>query len=224
MAYYSENPKFHVAVDCIIFGLVDGQLCLLLTKRNFEPEMGKWSLMGGFVQEGESTDDAARRVLTQLTGLENVYMEQVQSFGAVNRDPGERVISIAYYALLGPGEYDPELLSSHNASWVPLEELPPLGFDHPEMVSRALALLRRKLTSEPIGFNLLPELFTLSQLQTLYETILGEPIDKRNFRKRIAETVCIEKTGLIDKMTSRRGASLYRFNVSQYDSDPKFRI
>ena len=224
MAFYSDNSKFYVAVDCIIFGLVEGRLCLLLTKRDFEPEKGKWSVMGGFVHDGESADMAARRVLTQLTGLENVYMEQVHAFGSVNRDPGERVISIAYYALLGPGEYDPELLVSHNASWVPVEELPPLGFDHPEMVSRALGLIRRKFTTEPIGFNLLPELFTLSQLQTLYETILGESIDKRNFRKRIADTVCIEKTGLIDKTTSRRGASLYRFNDSQYHSDPKFRI
>lgn len=224
MAFYSDNPKFYVAVDCIIFGLVEEQLCLLLTKRDFEPEKGKWSVMGGFVQDDESADDAARRVLSQLTGLENVYMEQVHAFGAVNRDPGERVISIAYYALLGPGEYDSELLVSHNASWVPVGALPPLGFDHPEMVSRALDLIRSKFSIEPIGFNLLPELFTLSQLQTLYETILGEPIDKRNFRKRIAETGCIERTDLIDKTTSRRGASLYRFNDSRYHAEHKFRI
>ncbi|MBD5322112.1 MAG: NUDIX hydrolase [Bacteroides sp.] len=224
MAFYSDNPKFYVAVDCIIFGLVEGQLCLLLTRRDFEPERGKWSVMGGFVQTDESADDAARRVLRQLTGLENVYMEQVGAFGAVNRDPGERVISIAYYALLGPGEYDPQLLANHNASWVPVDTLPQLGFDHPEMVSRTLELIRRKFSTEPIGFNLLPELFTLSQLQTLHETILGEPIDKRNFRKRVAETACIEKTDLIDKTSSRRGASLYRFNDSRYHSDPKFRI
>ena len=224
MAFYSDNPKFYVAVDCIIFGLVEGQLCLLLTSRDFEPEKGKWSVMGGFVQTDESADDAARRVLRQLTGLENVYMEQVGAFGAVNRDPGERVISIAYYALLGPGEYDPQLLANHNASWVPVDTLPQLGFDHPGMVSRTLELIRRKFSTEPIGFNLLPELFTLSQLQTLHETILGEPIDKRNFRKRVAETACIEKTDLIDKTSSRRGASLYRFNDSRYHSDPKFRI
>lgn len=224
MAFYSDNPKFYVAVDCIIFGLVEGQLCLLLTRRDFEPEKGKWSVMGGFVQTDESADDAARRVLRQLTGLENVYMEQVGAFGAVNRDPGERVISIAYYALLGPGEYDPQLLANHNASWVPVDTLPQLGFDHPGMVSRTLELIRRKFSTEPIGFNLLPELFTLSQLQTLHETILGEPIDKRNFRKRVAETACIEKTDLIDKTSSRRGASLYRFNDSRYHSDPKFRI
>lgn len=224
MEYYSENPRFYVAVDCIIFGLVDGKLCLLLAKRRFEPEKGKWSVMGGFVQVNESTDDAARRVLKHLTGLENVYMEQVHAFGAINRDPGERVVSIAYYALLGPGEYDTELLKGHNASWVDINEIPPLGFDHPEMVSRALALIRRKFSIEPIGFNLLPELFTLSQLQSLYETILGCPIDKRNFRKRIADTDCIEKTGMIDKTRSRRGAILYRFNDNKYNTDLKFKI
>jgi len=223
VAFYSENPRFYIAVDCIIFGLVEGRLCLLLTKRDFEPEKGKWSVMGGFVQEGESVDDAGRRVLLQLTGLENVYMEQVHAFGAVDRDPGERVVSVAYYALLGPSEYDPGLLARHNACWVRLDELPPLGFDHPEMVRRALALIRRKFSTEPIGFNLLPELFTLSQLQTLYETILGEPIDKRNFRKRIAETGCVEKTDLIDKTGSRRGASLYRFNDSLYNA-AKFKV
>lgn len=223
MAFYSENPRFYIAVDCIIFGLVEGRLCLLLTKRDFEPEKGKWSVMGGFVQDDESVDDAGRRVLRELTGLENVYMEQVHAFGEVKRDPGERVVSIAYYALLGPGEYDPELLALHNASWVRLDELPPLGFDHPEMVRMTLALIRRKFSTEPIGFNLLPELFTLSQLQTLYETILGEPIDKRNFRKRIAEVACVEKTDLIDKTGSRRGASLYRFNDSLYNAS-KFKM
>ncbi|MDE5693236.1 MAG: NUDIX hydrolase [Duncaniella sp.] len=224
MNFYSENPRFYIAVDCIIFGLVEGRLCLLLTKRDFEPEKGKWSVMGGFVQEGESVDDAGRRVLRELTGLENVYMEQVHAFGEVNRDPGERVVSIAYYALLGPGEYDSELLARHNACWVRLDELPPLGFDHPEMVSKTLGIIRRKFATEPIGFNLLPELFTLSQLQTLYETILGEPIDKRNFRKRIAETECVEKTDLIDKTGSRRGASLYRFNQSLYMKSQKFKV
>lgn len=224
MNFYSENPRFYIAVDCIIFGLVEGRLCLLLTKRDFEPEKGKWSVMGGFVQKGESVDDAGRRVLRELTGLENVYMEQVHAFGEVNRDPGERVVSIAYYALLGPGEYDSELLARHNACWVRLDELPPLGFDHPEMVSKTLGIIRRKFSTEPIGFNLLPELFTLSQLQTLYETILGEPIDKRNFRKRIAETECVEKTDLIDKTGSRRGASLYRFNQSLYMKSQKFKV
>lgn len=222
--FYSNNPRFYVSVDCIIFGLVEGKLCLLLTKRRFEPEKGKWSVMGGFVQEDESVDDAARRVLRQLTGLEDIYMEQVQAFGAIGRDPGERVISIAYYALLGPDEYNIELLNTHEAVWVDINNLPELGFDHPDMVRETLRRIRTKLTHEPIGFNLLPAMFTLTQLQSLYETILGEPLDKRNFRKRVAETDCIEKTEFIDKTNSRRGAYLYRFNDHAYLSHPKFKI
>ena len=224
MAFYSENPRFYVAVDCIIFGLVGGKLCLLLTKRRFAPEKGKWSVMGGFVQEGESVHDAARRVLLNLTGLENIYMEQVHAYGAVDRDPGERVISIAYYALLGPEEYDPKTLAGYNAEWIPIDSLPPLGFDHPQMVEDTLKVIRGRFSTEPIGFNLLPPLFTLSQLQTLYETILGQPVDKRNFRKRVAETPSIIKTELIDKTCSRRGAALYRFDPEKFSVDSKFII
>lgn len=181
--YYSSNPKFYVGIDCIIFGFNEGELNLLLLKRNFEPAMGNWSLMGGFVQESESVDDAAKRVLSELTGLDNVYMEQVGSFGAIDRDPGERVISIAYYALVNINEYDKTLVQQHNAFWVNINELPPLIFDHSAMVEKARTLMQQKTTTEPIGFNLLPQLFTLSQLQSLYEAIYGESIDKRNFRK-----------------------------------------
>lgn len=222
--YYSENPQFFVAVDCLIFSVVEGRLCILLTKRRFEPEKGKWSVMGGFVQSDESAEDAARRVLCQLTGLTDVYMEQVHAFSAINRDPGERVISIVYYALLGPSEYDASLLAEHEAVWVDINSLPHLGFDHPAMVEMTLGLIRRKLSHEPIGFNLLPDLFTLTQLQNLHETILGSTIDKRNFRKRVADTACIEKTDLIDKHCSRRGASLYRFNPCAYSPKDKFKI
>lgn len=224
MGYYSDNPRFYVAVDCIIFGLVEGRLCLLLARRRFDPEKGKWSVMGGFVQQGESISDAARRVLLNLTGLRDIYMEQVGAFGAVDRDPGERVISIAYYALLGPADYDPRVLETNSAEWIPLDELPTLGFDHPLMVEKTLNLIRSRLSTEPIGFNLLPPLFTLSQLQTLHETILGQPVDKRNFRKRVAETPSIVKTGLIDKCNSRRGASLYRFDPEKFSLDSKFVI
>lgn len=222
--FYGHNPRFHVGVDCIIFGLNAGKLSVLLTKRQFEPEKGKWSLMGGFVQNGESVDDAARRVLYQLTGLDNVFMEQVGAFGAVDRDPGERVISIAYFALLGLDDFDFDSVSRHHAVWVGINELPELGFDHPQMIERALFTMRRKFSTEPIGFNLLPKMFTLSQFQSLYETILGETIDKRNFRKRVAELECIEKTEFIDKTGSRRGAALYTFNDSVYHSHPKFKI
>lgn len=222
--YYSSNPKFYVGIDCIIFGFNEGRLHLLLLKRNFEPAMGNWSLMGGFVQENESVDDAAKRVLAELTGLDNVYMEQVGSFGAIDRDPGERVISVAYYALVNINEYDRDLVQQHNAFWVNINELPPLIFDHPAMVEKARTLMQQKASTEPIGFNLLPRLFTLSQLQSLYEAIYGENIDKRNFRKRIAEMDYIEKTDKIDKTGSKRGAALYQFNEKAYRKAPKFKI
>lgn len=222
--YYSINPKFYVSVDCIIFGFHEGELNLLLLKRNFEPALGEWSLMGGFVQENESVDDAAKRVLAELTGLDQVYMEQVSSFGAIDRDPGERVVSIAYYALININEYDRELVQRHNAFWVNINELPPLIFDHQAMVEQARTLMQQKASVAPIGFNLLPKLFTLSQLQSLYEAIYGEAIDKRNFRKRIAEMDYIEKTNLIDKTSSKRGAALYQFNEKVYRKAPKFKL
>lgn len=223
-AYYNINPQFYVSVDCIIFGFDEGELKLLLLKRNFEPAMGKWSLMGGFVQEEESVDAAAKRVLAELTGLEDVYMEQVGTFGDVDRDPGERVISVAYYALINVNEYDRELVQQHNAYWMNVNELPPLIFDHPAMIEKARELMKHKASDKPIGFNLLPELFTLTQLQNLHEAIYGESIDKRNFRKRVAEMDFIEKTDQIDKSGSRRGAYLYKFNDKAYLKDPKFKL
>lgn len=222
--YYNINPRFYVSVDCIIFGFDKGSLKLLLLKRNFEPAKGSWSLMGGFVQDGESVDDAAKRVLAELTGLENVYMEQVGTFGEVDRDPGERVISVAYYALININEYDRNLVQQHNAHWAEINEIPPLVFDHPQMVKQARIMLQKKASSEPIGFNLLPSLFTLFQLQSLYEAIYGEPLDKRNFRKRVADLNYIEKTDKIDKTRSKRGAALYKFNENAYRKAPKFKL
>lgn len=222
--YYNINPQFYVSVDCIIFGFDKGSLKLLLLKRNFEPAKGSWSLMGGFVQDGESVDDAAKRVLAELTGLENVYMEQVGTFGEVDRDPGERVISVAYYALININEYDRNLVQQHNAHWAEINEIPPLVFDHPQMVKQARIMLQKKASSETIGFNLLPSLFTLFQLQSLYEAIYGEPLDKRNFRKRVADLNYIEKTDKIDKTGSKRGAALYKFNENAYRKAPKFKL
>ena len=222
--YYSSNPTFYIGIDCIIFGFSEGEISLLLLKRNFEPAMGEWSLMGGFVQKDESVDDAAKRVLAELTGLENVYMEQVGTFGAIDRDPGERVISVAYYALININEYDRKLVQKHNAYWVNINELPELIFDHPQMVEKARKLMQQKASVEPIGFNLLPKLFTLSQLQSLYEAIYGEAMDKRNFRKRVAEMDYIEKTDKIDKLGYKRGAALYKFNSRAYRKDTKFKL
>ncbi len=222
--YYSQHPRFYHAVDCIIFGFSGGELNLLLLKRKFEPGKGEWSLMGGFVQEDESVDDAAKRVLFELTGLTDVFMEQVGIFGKVDRDPGERVISTAYYALININEYDRQLVEQHNAYWVNINELPTLLFDHEQMVSRARLVMKVQAAMQPTCFSLLPEYFTLTQLQSLYEAINGEPMDKRNFRKRIAEMNYVEKTRLIDKTTSRRGASLYKFNEAKYNKSNRFKM
>lgn len=223
-AYYTRNDRLYVAVDCVIFGLDHGRLSVLMTKRSFEPEAGKWSLMGGFVKRDESVDDAAARVLSDLTGLTDVYMHQVGTFGAVDRDPGERVVSVCYSALVNIADIDLQAVEGQKAFWMPLDELPDLGFDHPQMIARALASLRRKFAVEPVAFRLLPPLFTLSQLQSLYEAVLGEEIDKRNFRKRVAEANCVVPTENIDKKCSRRGARLYRYDSETYDSNHRFKI
>ena len=151
-------------------------------------------------------------------------MEQVGVFGKVGRDPGERVISTAYYALININEYDRQLVESHNAHWVNINELPTLLFDHEQMVSRAKTVMRVQAAMQPTCFSLLPEYFTLTQLQSLYEAINGYTLDKRNFRKRVAERDYIEKTRLIDKTTSRRGASLYKFNEEKYKKSQGFKI
>ncbi len=174
------------------------------------PGKDKWSLMGGFVEEHESLDEAAKRVLYQLTGLENVYMDQVGTFGDPDRDPGARVISVAYCALLNFDDQDHQRVNDNDAHWIPFDEMPELFFDHPQIVAKALEYLRQQVHRKPLVFQFLPELFTLSQLQAVYEAILGEKLDKRNFRKRIMESNSLEKTEFIDKSNSKRGATLYR--------------
>lgn len=222
--YYDDKDRFLVAMDCIIFGFSEGELSLLLIKRKIEPAKGQWSLMGGFLRENESIDEGAKRVLNELTGLENVYMEQVRTFGEVERDPGERVLSVAYYSLVKIEESDQERLVDHNAYWIKINELPELIFDHGQMVELAKDVMRQKASTEPIGFNLLPDLFTLTQLQSLYEAIYGTILDKRNFRKRVAEMDYIVKTDKIDKTGSKRGASLYKFNDRIYQKHPIFKL
>ncbi|WP_276894277.1 NUDIX domain-containing protein [Hallella bergensis] len=222
--YYSEHNKVWVSVDCIVFGFEENCLKVLIGRREMDPGRGEWSLYGGFVGSDESLHNAANRVLKNLTGLDNLYMKQVGAFGEIDRDPGERVISIAYCALINVKDYDDALRQKHHLEWVALENLPKLYSDHNKMVTDAITLLRRRLKTEPLSFNLLPELFTLTQLQHVYEAITNEEIDKRNFRKRIKQIEYIEKTEYIDKLTSKRGAALYRFNRKAYEEDPSFRL
>lgn len=205
-----------VALDCIIFGFDRNGLKLLLIKRDFEPEKGKWSLMGGFLKRDESLDDAADRILHTLTGLKNVYLEQLYGFGEVDRDPVERTISIAYYALINIKKHDKELVEEYGARWFPVEDLPDLIFDHPQMVDAAKARLKYRASHEPVGFELLPERFTMPELQILYEDIYETKLDKRNFRRRILSTNVLNKTDEKQKKYSKKGAYLYEFDWDKY--------
>lgn len=215
--YYSENIRFLVAVDCIIFGFDYRQLKLLLIKRNFQPQKGKWSLVGGFLEADESLDQSALRILNNLTGLNDIYLEQLYTYGETERDPGERVLSTAYYALINAEDYHLPINRESSAKWFPIEKKPNLIFDHNIMVDKAMRRLRRKSLSQPIGFELLPEKFTIPQLQKLYEVIHQRELDKRNFRKKILSMGLLKKLEEKQKSGSRKGAFYYRFDKKKYD-------
>jgi hypothetical protein len=219
MSYYSEHEKFHVAVDSIIFGFDEEgrELKVLLLKRNFQPSKGEWSLMGGFLKNNESVDEAAKRILNQLTGLSEVYMEQLYSFGEIDRDPGARIISVAYFALIKINASDLELVKNHGATWIPISSMPQLIFDHTAMVARALKELQIRARTQPIGFELLPDKFTIPQLQALYEAIYNKSLDKRNFRRKLLSMDLLEKLEEKEKESSRKGAWYYRFDPNKYE-------
>jgi ADP-ribose pyrophosphatase YjhB (NUDIX family) len=218
MKIYPGSIKHLVAVDCIIFGydIFEKEIKLLLFKRIVEPAKGRWSLAGGFVEENESLDDAASRILRKLTGLESVYMKQSYAYGETDRDPGARVISVSYFALIAIRDIDRELAEKNGVSWRSLSRLPELIFDHPQMVSRALTELQNQIKIKPVGFELLPEKFTLVQLQDLYEAIYQRKVDKRNFRKKILSMGILEKLDEKERETSKKGAYYYKFNEGTY--------
>ncbi|MTB50430.1 NUDIX domain-containing protein [Lewinella sp. W8] len=216
MQNYPAQDRLLLAVDCIIFGFQEDQLNLLLIRRDFEPHRGEWSLMGGFLRRAENLDAGAQRVVKDLTGLQDVYLEQFHTFGKVGRDSVERTISVGYYALVNQKRATAQLSERYAARWTPLTELPPLIFDHQEMVDAALAALRYRATHEPVGFELLPEKFTLTQLQRLYEAIFDQPIDAGNFRRRLRKMDYLEQTDEKDFSESRRGAWYYQFLPDQY--------
>jgi len=219
MKLYSKHSRYLVAVDCIIFGydIFDKEIKLLLVKRSFEPAKGKWSLEGGFVEESESLDEAAHRILRNLTGLDIVYLKQSYSYGEINRDPGARVISVAYFALIPIMDINKELAEQNGAQWRSIARLPDLIFDHSEMVKKSLTDLQNQIKIKPIGFELLPEKFTLVQLQDLYEAIYQKKVDKRNFRKKILSMEILEKLDEKERETSKKGAFYYKFNKDRYE-------
>lgn len=210
MELYINHPQHYVAVDCVILGYQDEQIKLLLYPRSFEPFKGKWSLLGGFVQEDESADEAAARILKQTTGLEKIFLEQVASFSEPNRDPEARVISLAYYALIRIDLHDEECVKENGAYWVAVNKLPNLIFDHQQMFEQALVKLQQKAGYSLCGSELLPEMFTLIQLRKLYEAIFQREFDPGNFRKKILSLGVLEKLAEKDVSESRKGAFYYK--------------
>jgi len=218
MAYTYEYPRPALTVDCVVFGFEGNGLHVLLIRRGLEPFLDSWALPGGFVEMDEDLETAARRELKEETSLENVYLEQLYTFGAPERDPRGRVVSVAFYALVRPDQHPAQGDSdAREALWYPVKGLPALAFDHPLIIETALERLRGKIRYQPIGFELLPKRFTLTQFQALYEAILGRPLDKRNFRKRLLAFDFL--IPLDDFITgAHRPARLYRFDRRKYDA------
>lgn len=214
---YSSEDKVLLAVDCIIFGFDKNNLKILLIKRDFAPEKGKWSLMGGFLKKDENLDQAANRILQRLTGIANVYLEQLHSYSNIDRDPAERTISVAYYSLINIRNHDEELIEKFDAKWFSINEIPTLIFDHNLMVKNAINRLRYKTSKEPLGFKLLPAKFTMKDLQKLYEAILNQKLDKRNFINKIQSMNILIKLDEKDMSSSRKGSFLYQFDREKYN-------
>lgn len=213
---YQAQTKCLVALDSIIFGFDGEKLKLLLVKRGVEAHGGTWSLMGGWLQSQEDTEGAAARILHELTGLTNIYLEQLQVFGNPSRDPVERTVSIAYFALINVADYADVISHTFDAQWFSVHELPTLLFDHGRMVEMAVERLRYKATQHPIGFELLPAKFTIPQLQNLYESIFDTEFDKRNFSRKILSTKLLIKLDEKQKGYSKKGAYLYKVDGEEY--------
>ena len=215
---YITEQKILIAVDCVIFGFTANKLKLLLFKRKVKPAINKWSLIGAFVKNDQSIDASAKQILLETTGLSNLFLEQIKTYGDVYRDPAARVISISYFSLTSVSEFQEQSVQKFDAQWFDIEDLPELIFDHQEMVEDAFNYLQIKSKNQPIGFNLLPKLFTIPDLQLLYEAIYRRKLDPRNFRKKILSFNILDKTEQKDKSNSKKGAFLYRFNKENFDS------
>lgn len=215
MSFTYEYPRPAVAVDCVVFAVFGAGLKVLLIQRGEEPFKGHWALPGGFIRVDETAEDAARRELAEETQLKGAYLEQLYTFTALDRDPRERVLSIAYTALVKPtavrGGTDTD-----NAEWMSVQEVPELVFDHRKILNVALERLRSKVRYEPLGFKLLPTKFTLGQLQRLYESVLGRPLDPRNFRRTFLKMRILEELDEMETGVPHRPSRLHRFNKAEY--------
>ena len=218
MPHTYQYPRAALTVDCVVFGFDESELKVLLIQRALDPFKGKWALPGGFVHVEETLDDAARRELAEETGLENVFLEQLYTFGTVKRDPRERVVSVAHFALVKLSNYKAKAATDAvKADWFPISGLPKLAFDHADIVMAALARLQGKVRYQPIGFELLPPKFTLSDLQHLYEAILGTELDKRNFRKKVLGFELLVALNETQMSGRHRPAQLFRFDADKYE-------
>jgi 8-oxo-dGTP diphosphatase len=218
MAHTYQYPRAALTVDCVVFGFDEADLKVLLIERGLDPFKGRWALPGGFVRVDETLDAAARRELQEEAGLNNVFLEQLYTFGTVDRDPRERVVSVAYYALVKLSEHGAEAASdASNARWFQVSKVPKLAFDHVEILETAVARLKGKVRYQPIGFELLPSKFTLSQLQHLYEAVLSRELDKRNFRKKVLGFALLVPLKVTLMVGRHRPAQLFRFDAEKYE-------
>ncbi|MBC7903248.1 MAG: NUDIX hydrolase [Gemmatimonadaceae bacterium] len=218
MTRYSRQTRLLAAIDCIIFGFDGQELKVLLIHRAFEPEKGKWSLMGGFIQPDEGFEEAASRILLQLTGLKGVYLEQLHAFGDPARDPIERTVSVAYFALIDIHKYEKQLSEEYHPEWFPIGSIPKLIFDHARIIEMGKEKLRYKAALHPILFELLPEKFTIPQLQSLYEGIYETGLDKRNFSRKVLSTGLLIKLKDKEKTSSKKGAFYYKLDKRRYQA------
>lgn len=209
--------KFAVSVDCVIFGFDKKELEVLLIKRGADPFKGRWALPGDLVYPYENVDDAAKRILGELTGLTDMYMDQSKTFGEVGRHPVGRVITVGYFSLIRKDQHQPEASSwAEQLEWHSVKDIPDLAFDHNAILEASLERLQKRVRRQPIGFNMLPDKFTLLELQALYESLLGEVYDKSNFRKKFLDMKLLEDLGERQTNVKHRPAKLFRFNEERY--------
>jgi len=214
--YYQQFKHTYLAVDCVTFCFTGEDLEIILIKRDFEPGYGEWALPGIFLEPDESLEECTQRIMKRFTGLENVFFEQFHIFSDPKRDPGDRIVTVGFYALIKVDNNVKKKVSEHKAYWYKLSRMPKLMFDHNQIVDRALESLRQKVKQQPVGFELLPKKFTIPQLQKLYEAIYSRSFDKRNFRKKVLSLKVLEQLAEKDKESSKKGAFLYRFDKKKY--------
>ncbi len=222
MSHTYEYPRAALTVDCVVFGLDEEDLKVLLIQRDLPPFEGRWALPGGFVRLDETLEAAALRELREETDLENLYLEQLHTIGDIGRDPRERVVTVAYYALVKLSDHRVQAATdARQAAWFAIDDLPHLAFDHNKILAMAHQRLRGKVRYQPIGFELLPAKFALRQLQHLYEVILDRPLDKRNFRKKILSMDILVELDEVETDVAHRAARLYRFDRKRYRRQTK---